>query len=106
MTSNGLWDLCEKRYFKLNLKCGPDTQRQYKYALNDWGSVLGHQPTTDDLTDDEITIWIRDLLDRDPPLSKWTINEKVGRVKSLWNWLARRGYVRTFPTVERLAVPD
>jgi len=106
MTSNSLWILCEQNFFPLNLECGSETRRQYRYALNDWGRVLGHVPNIDDLTDDALRLWIREMLDRQPRLSKWTINERVGRVKTLWNWLARRGVVKTFPTVKRIPVPD
>lgn len=99
-----LWSLCESIYFPRRLTIGPETRRQYHYALNDFGLVLGHEPTEADLTDDALLVWMRALLDRE--LSPWTINERVGRVKTLWSWLARRGRLTTFPTVTRLPCPE
>jgi site-specific recombinase XerC len=104
----GLWHLCETLFFPRKLEIGPDTRRQYRYALNDWGRCLGHPPTLIDLDDDALLIWMRSLMDRrEPrPLSAWTINERVGRVRTLWTWLAKRGIVNTFPTCRRLPAPD
>ncbi len=104
-----LWGLCESMFFPRRLETGPDTRRQYKYAINDFARTLGHTPTLADLDDDALLIWTRNLIDRrknGKPLSAWTVNEKVGRVKTLWNWLARRGVVEKFPTVGRIPVPE
>lgn len=103
-----LWHLCETLFFPRKLEIGPDTRRQYRYALNDWARTLGHEPTLIDLDDDSLLVWMRALMDRrDPrPLSPWTINERVGRVRSLWTWLAKRGLINTFPTCRRIPAPD
>lgn len=106
MLNYSLFDVREKTYFPLNLECGPETRRQYRIALTDWGRVLGHSPNKDDLTDDAVLMWARNMLDRRPKMSKWTINERTGRIRSLWNWLARRGMIPTFPTFKRIPVPE
>lgn len=103
-----LWDLCEETYFPLKIDIGKETRRQYALAMDDFGRTLGHRPTIDDLTDSTLTFWARKLLDRvhPKPLSAWTINERTGRIKTLWKWLACKGIVKTFPTVKPLPVPD
>lgn len=101
-----LRDLAEGLYFPRKLEIGPETRRQYLYSLDDFGRTLGHEPTVEDLSDDNLLIWMRRLMDRQPPLSPHTINERCGRVRTLWNWLARRGVVTTWPTVRRIAAPD
>lgn len=101
-----LTEICETTYFPRKLETGPVTRRQYAMAIADFGRCLGRDPTAKDLTDDNLLIWTRTLLDRVPPLSRWTINALVGRVKSLWNWLGRRGYVKTLPTIKPLTVPE
>lgn len=101
-----LWELCQRLYFPRKLTLGPETRRQYGYALNDWGRVLGHTPALADLDDDNLLLWMRHLLDRRPALSPWTINERVGRVKTLWTFLAKRALIRCFCTVPRLPCPE
>ena len=101
-----LWEICERSFFPRKLELGPETRKQYRYALDDFGRVLGRQPEESDLTDDALLLWMRAMLDRRPPLSPWTINERVARVKCLWTWMGKRGLIRTFPTVPRLACPE
>lgn len=99
-----LWVICERSYFPRKLNLGPPTRRQYKLALDCFGRTLGHEPEESDLNDDALLLWTRALLDRE--LSPYTINERVGRIKTLWSWLAKRGLCRTFPTVPRLTCPE
>jgi integrase len=103
-----LLHLCETLFFPRKLEIGTETRRQYRYALNDWARTIGREPTLADLDDDALLIWMRVLMDRRTPrpLSAWTINERVGRVRSLWTWLAKRGLVNTFPTCRRIPAPD
>ncbi len=35
-----------------------------------------------------------------------TINERTGRIKSLWRFAARKGYCKDWPTADRLPVPE
>lgn len=103
-SSQLLIDICETSYFpqKLSIRAD-DTRRQYRYALTDFGRWLSHQPRVDDLTDANLAGYMRSLVARN--LSEYTANERAGRVKSLWNWLAKKGKVRTFPTIGKLQAP-
>lgn len=104
-TTKTLWELCEERYFPLKINLRSDnTRRQYRYALNDFGAYLGREPTIDDLDDDLVTIWMSKMLDKG--LAADTVREKAGRVTALWNWLARRGMIPRFPTVQKPAAPE
>jgi hypothetical protein len=105
-----LWDLCETVFFPRRLETGPDTRRQYKYALDDFGRLLGRPAKLEDLTDDNLLLWTRNLMDRRLTngrlMSPWTVNEKVGRVRCLWTFLFHRGMMPTAPTVKRIPAPD
>lgn len=102
-----LREICEKQYFRLNLRIRTEaTRKQYRIALDCYGRHLGHEPTLDDLSDDALTIWMSTLLDESSELAVNTIRERVGRLTALWNWLARRGVVKTFPTLIKPAAPD
>lgn len=102
-----LKEICENEYFPLKLSIrAENTRYQYGLAFLDWAKYLGHEPTTDDLSDDAVTIWMSRLLNRKPALSVNTVRERVGRVLTLWSWLAKRGVVVRFPTVAKPQAPD
>lgn len=98
--------ICSQIYFPLNLKItSPKTVAQYRFALNDFAETLGRDGTIDDLTDDNLTRMTRHLTVV-RGLSPRTVNERVGRLKSLWTWLGKRGEMRTFPTTPRIDAPE
>lgn len=102
-----LLEIAESEYFVLNLKIrSPQTLTQYRIALRCFARSLGHEPTTDDLTDDAITLWMGRLLRQVPALSVNTVRERVNRVLALWTWLARRLVVRKWPTVVKPRAPE
>lgn len=100
MSLKNLWEICVRDYFPLrpSIRCD-NTRRQYKIAIESFAVQLGHDATLTDLTDDSLTRWMTWLLDLQPPLSINTVRERVGRVQTLWAWLARRGVVRKWPTL-------
>lgn len=102
-----LWQICTDDYFPLrpSIRCD-NTRRQYKIALESFAEQLGRAATLADLTDDSITRWMTWLLGLRPALSVNTVRERVGRVQTLWTWLAKRGVVRQWPTVCRPPAVD
>lgn len=102
-----LWHTCETDYFprKLNLR-SPNTRRQYRYACEDFSEHLQRPAALADLDDDVLTIWTASMLDRKPPLSVYTVRERLGRILTLWTWLAKKGYLGKFPTIQRPEAPD
>src|SRR5574343_2057382 len=95
-----LWQICTCDYFPLRPSIrAENTRRQYKIAIDSLGEFLTRAATVGDLTDDTLTRWLTWLLNRQPALSVNTVRERVGRVQTLWAWLARRGVVLRWPTV-------
>lgn len=96
---------CVENYFprKLTLR-SPKTRNQYLYALSDLSEHLGRAATLEDLDDDILTVWTSALLDSG--ISVYTVREKLGRVLSLWTWLAKRRVVERFPTLQRPPAPE
>lgn len=105
MSNGDLWSICHDQYFRFRVKLRSEKTRiQYRLALNNFNECLGHKATLDDLNDDNLALlcgWLLNLR-----LSEFTVNERVGRLKSLWNWLARRGVLRTFPTIDKIPTEE
>lgn len=105
MSTETLWAVLHDQYFKLRTKIrSEDTRRQYRFALQDYAGLLGRPPTIDDLQDDGLAALIVHLTARG--LAEITINERIGRIAALWRWLAKRGLINHWPTVEALPVPE
>lgn len=100
-----LIDVCENLYFLLNLKCRAEATRyQYKRAFTDFGQFIGHAPTTDDLVDDLVTMWMSKRMTEG--LAPITVHKMAERIGALWTWLAKRDRSRNFPTFIKPAIPD
>lgn len=92
-----LTELCEKCFALKTSIRSEKTRYQYRLAIREFSRFLGHTATLDDLTDDAVAAWLNNALDSTRSVN--TVRERVGRVQTLWAWLARRGEVRKFPTV-------
>lgn len=105
MLGSSLWSVCHDLYFKVRVRLRSEKTRvQYRLALNNFEAALGRKPDLGDLSDDSLAVLCHWLLAEG--LSPHTVNERIGRIKALWNWIARRGLVATFPTLDRLPVDD
>lgn len=105
MSNGDLWSICHDQYFRFRVKLRSEKTRiQYRLALNNFRDCLGRSPEVADLQDDNLAALCGWLLDQ--KLSEFTVNERIGRIKSLWNWLARRGVVRTFPTIDKIPTEE
>ena len=103
--SRDLWTVCTSEFFPRRLRLrSAKTRVQYKYAIDAFGGCLGRIPTLDDLDDDTVTVWLGSLLDSD--LSTYTVREKLGRILTLWRWLAARRVVDAWPTIQRPEPPE
>ncbi|MBC7853647.1 MAG: tyrosine-type recombinase/integrase [Pirellulaceae bacterium] len=99
-----LWGICLAKFFPANLRIRSEaTREQYRYALKDFRDFLHHDPTAADLDDDVLSAFIAALVRKG--LAVKTANERSGRIACLWNWLARRNVVKTFPTFSKLREP-
>jgi integrase len=100
-----LWSVCTDLFFPRRIGLRSDkTRRQYQFALNSYAEHLGHPATLADLDDDLLTVWTTTLLNSG--LSAYTVREKVGRILTLWRWLAARREVDRWPTVTRPPAPE
>jgi len=94
----------EEDYFRLSVTIrSPKTRLQYGLAMNEFAAVLGREPVIGDLTDDNIAALMHEMIDRG--LAPKTVNERRGRIHSLWTWLVRRGVVHHLPTTPRVDEP-
>lgn len=99
-----LWGLCLTRYFPANISIrSVQTKQQYRFALQKLKEFVGHDPTAADLTEDCIHGMMGMLLDRG--LAPKTVNEQRGRLRALWEWMARRRLVDDFPTLHKTPEP-
>lgn len=97
--------LCASRYFNANLRIrSPQTKKQYFYALRDMAAAIGHEPTLADLTDDNIAATMKRLVDIGR--AERTANQTRDRLHALWSWLAKRGYVKEWPTTPAIPEPE
>lgn len=79
------------------------TRHQYRIALANLAQTVGHPPTIADLCDDAVAMMMRSLLDRH--LAPRTINSRRDRIHAFWSWLAKRGYLSTWPTTPPVDEP-
>jgi len=100
-----LWQVCVDYFFPRRLELrSQKTRNAYRFALNHYGRHLGHEPTLDDLDDDLVTVWIGHQLDAAG--SAYSVRERMGRVLTLWRFLAARRIVERWPTIRRPPAPD
>jgi integrase len=87
----------------------PKTHKQYRLAVNDFAEFLGREPVLTDLTDETVAGLVNYLLGERRQLAPVTANERVGRIKTFWNWAAKKRKttgVEEFPTLRRVPVPE
>lgn len=102
-----LRDICEQDYFPESERiCSEKTRYQYRLALDDFGRHLGREPTIEDLTDRTVKIWMRQMIESGRPASVNTVRERVGRVLTLWTWLAKQTVGMKWPSVIKPEPPD
>lgn len=101
-----LWTVCQSEFFPRNLRLRSNiTKLRYKQAIDILEKFLGHEPTLQDLNDDTFVAWLIWLVERRGVCER-TANSMVGRLRTLWTFLAKRGRVPTFPTAQNLPVPE
>lgn len=94
------------RFLPQNLRARDSkTHNQYRFACNDFAEFLGREPVLSDLEDERYAAFVNYLL-LNRRLAAITANERAGRIKTFWNWAARKRIVETFPTIQRVPVPE
>jgi integrase len=99
-----LWHVLRNLYFPSRFRIRSDlTRRQYVFAVRELEEMLLRPATIDDLEDDTFIQLVRYMESRQ--LCARTINDRVGRLKTLANWCWRKGLIRLGPTVEKIPEP-
>lgn len=99
-----LWPLACELYFPSRMRIRSAlTKRQYWFAVEHLGLMLGREPLASDLNDETLVTFTRWLESRN--LAPKTVNERVGRLKTMATWLWRKGLLPNGPTVEKIPEP-
>jgi integrase len=94
------------RFLPQNLNArSPKTHYQYSVAFRDFATFLGREPRLEDLDDEVFAAFANWLHGPTRQICARTTNERMGRLKTVWTWLARKRFVQQFPTVGNLPVP-
>jgi integrase len=102
---DSLWTICTEFYFPRRLELRSEkTRTAYRFAIEHFGRHLGRAPTTADLDDDLVAVWVGKQLDAEG--SVYSVRERMGRVLALWRFLAARRIVDRWPTLKRPAAPE
>lgn len=81
----------------------PKTLRLYEFTLDAFGEFVGHEPTTADL---EELIVARFLAHRTQTRAAATAAKDRAQIRAIWEFLARRRAVDTWPTIPPVRVPE
>lgn len=101
---SNLWLVLRTLYFPSRFRIRSDlTRRQYVFAVRELEEMLLRPATVEDLQDDVFVQLVRYMESR--RLEPRTINDRVGRLKTLATWLWRKGVIRFGPTVEKIPEP-
>ena len=73
---------------------------KYTAVFHSFGRHVGHVATLDDLTDEKIGSYMREI--RRNGRATRTANGYRSKLLALWNWCARKRMVENFPTVEKI----
>lgn len=92
-------------YFRRNARIrAANTKDQYLFAVRDLSESLLRPAVVGDLNESAVAGMRELLLKRS--LAIRTINERIGRLLTLWSWLHVRNYLPAGPTVSRLREPQ
>lgn len=97
-----LWHLFVSSYQRKH-RSHEATARQYQLQIDHLGRFLGHVPTLDDLTDEQLDAFVAD---RAAKVAAPTANKAYWCLVALWRHAHDLGLVRKRPTVQPLPEPE
>lgn len=106
MLTDTLSSVCDTLYFPQSLTISSSaTIKQYRIALADFAAFIGRAGTIDDLRKPVLIGFLKWL--KAQGLAARTANERTGRIRALWRWLAEEELIdRVPPKGIRLPVPE
>jgi hypothetical protein len=101
-----LLQVLEEIYFpKARNVQSKSTRTHYYCALRMLGEYLQRPPELSDLVEDTVEDWLTWCIHSNR-WSMYTIKQRRGYLVALWNWLARRRMVDTFPDISPIRPPE
>ncbi len=76
-----------------------NTKRLYKMSINLLGRFLGRKPLLDDLNDTTVSAFASWRLDEGK--ARKTVNRDLCCLLAMWRWANRKGYLDTWPDVQK-----
>ncbi len=93
------------RYFASNLKLRKQTTRDHYFrSIRQFSAVLGRDAMLSDLTEENVTAFIRATLDEGKV--EGTANQRTKQIRALWEWAARKRLVYEFPSCFKIPEPE
>jgi integrase len=92
-----------REYYAPTTGISARTERLYGFTISAFGEFLGEQPTLEHL--DELAV-ARFLSWRLRNRSAGTTAKDRAQLRALWEWAARHGMVRTWPSIRPVRVPE
>lgn len=93
------------QYLPLNLRIrSKKTESHYDITLKHFDELFGRSATKEDLTDENAIRFARWMLSR--PMRPPTVNQRLGYLRALWNWCAKKRIVDLWPTFPNVPEPQ
>lgn len=99
MPPRPLRDVLDEYALRKLRRTNPGTKKKFGYALDHWGRMVGHEPSTDDLLDEAVEEF-QDTLIELHDLAEDTVQGYVKKVLALWRFAFHKRYVERWPMVE------
>ena len=99
-----LIDYFDQHYLPHKPSTSKKTVRLYANSFNKFGQYLGHEPTLDDLDDENVGRFLSAILRQGN--SPATVNKERAHLLSLWRFANAKGLVKLGPTVQPVTQPQ
>lgn len=99
MPPRPLRDVLDEYARKKLRRTNPETRRKFEIALGHWRRMVGHDPSTDDLSDEAVEEF-QDMLIELNDLTEDTAATYTKKVLALWRFAHHLRYIDAWPMVE------
>ncbi len=99
MPPRPLRDVLDEYALRKLRRANPETKKKFGYALDHWARMVGHEPSTDDLSDEAVEEF-QDTLIELIGLAEDTAAMYVKKICALWRFAFHKRYFDVWPMVE------